>query len=190
MSNVNAKGVLKPAIILLLICGVAAGLLGVVASVTAGPIAYQNELATTNALAEVLPEGKSFDPIEMTDDLKTGTVASAYDAKNDAGETIGYVVEVTPSGFGGTIDIMVGVDLEGKVTGISILSMSESPGLGANASQESFRSQFVGLSAPIAVTKDGGTIVALTSATITSRAVSNGVTDACNWATSYNGAAN
>ena len=174
MSNVNAKGVLKPAIILLLICGVAAGLLGVVASVTAGPIAYQNELATTNALAEVLPEGKSFDPIEMTDDLKTGTVASAYDAKNDAGETIGYVVEVTPSGFGGTIDIMVGVDLEGKVTGISILSMSESPGLGA----------------PIAVTKDGGTIVALTSATITSRAVSNGVTDACNWATSYNGGAN
>ena len=190
MSNVNAKGVLKPAITLLLIAGVAAGLLGVVASVTEEPIAYQNQLATTNALAEVLPEGKSFDAIEMTDDLKTGTVASAYEAKDDAGSVIGYVVEVKPSGFGGVIDTMVGVDLEGKVTGISILSMSESPGLGANASQESFKSQFVGLSAPIAVTKDGGTIVALTSATITSRAVSNGVTEACNWATSYNGGAN
>ena len=190
MSNLNSKDILRPAIILLVICGVAAGLLGVVADVTAGPIAYQNELTTKNALTEVFPDGKSFDSIEMTDGLKTGTVASAYEAKDDAGSVIGYVIEVTPSGFGGTIDTMVGVDLEGKVTGISILSMSESPGLGANASQENFRSQFIGLSSPVAVKKDGGTIVALTSATITSRAIADGVTEACNWATSYNGGAN
>ena len=90
----------------------------------------------------------------------------------------GYVVEVTPSGFGGTIDMVVGVGTDGTVTGVSIISMSETSGLGANASKESFRSQFVGKSGVLAVSKDGGEIDALTGATITSRAVTSGVNTA------------
>ena len=99
-------------------------------------------------------------------------------------------MEVLPSGFGGTIDLMVGVDNEGVVTGISVLSLSESPGLGANAKEEWFQEQFVGVTAPVAVTKDGGQIEAITSSTITSRAVSDGVTAAINWAAENAGGAN
>lgn len=187
MSNINGKLVAKPAIILLLIAGISAGILGVVDAVTEGPIAEQNALTTKNALTAVFPEGESFDPIEVAEGEDA---LSAYTAVDAGGNTLGYVVEVGPSGFGGTIDMMVGVDLEGTVTGISILSMSESPGLGARATEEWFVNQFPGQVSPVAVTKDGGTIEAITSATITSRAVSNGVTAACDWATAYAGGAN
>ena len=81
---------------------------------------------------------------------------------------------MAPSGFGGNLDIMVGVGADGTCTGVSIISHAETSGLGANATKEDFRSQFVGKS-NVAVTKDGGDIAALTGATITSRAVWNGV---------------
>ena len=74
--------------------------------------------------------------------------------------------------------MVVGVDLAGTVTGVSIVSMAETSGLGDNAKKESFRSQFVGGSGQLAVTKDGGTIDALTGATVTSRAVTSGVNTA------------
>lgn len=74
--------------------------------------------------------------------------------------------------------MVVGVGTDGTVTGVSIISMSETSGLGANASKESFRGQFVGKSGELAVSKDGGEIDALTGATITSRAVTSGVNTA------------
>ncbi len=109
-------------------------------------------------------------------------VAAAYQAGDQ-----GYVIEVTPSGFGGTIDMVVGVKTDGTVAGVEIISMSETSGLGANASKESFRSQFVGKSGDLAVTKDGGDIDALTGATITSRAVTQGVNTALQAATALMG---
>ena len=78
----------------------------------------------------------------------------------------------------GDIDIMTGVDAEGKVTGIRILSIEETPGLGMNAKKDSFRQQYVGKSGELAVNKDGGEIVAITSATVTSRAVTKAVNQA------------
>ena len=85
---------------------------------------------------------------------------------------------MAPAGFGGAIDMVVGIDAEGRVTGVAIVSMTETSGLGDNARKESFRSQFVGLSGSAALTKDGGSVDALTGATITSRAVADGVTQA------------
>ena len=87
----------------------------------------------------------------------------------------GWIIEVTPSGFGGLIDMLVGVDTAGKVTGVSIISMSETSGLGANAARESFRSQYVGKSGSVKLRKQGGEIDALTGATVTSTAVTKGV---------------
>ena len=92
----------------------------------------------------------------------------------------GYAVEVTPGGFDNTITMMVGVDNEGNVSGISIISHTETAGLGAIAAAttsagEAFRAQFVGLNGTVSVTKDGGQVEAITSATITSRAVCDGV---------------
>ena len=86
-------------------------------------------------------------------------------------------------GSQGDITMMVGVDADGAVSGISFIKMSETSGLGAVAAQdntkgEAFRSQFVGKTGTVAVTKDGGEIDSLTGATVTSRAVSTGVTAA------------
>ncbi len=71
--------------------------------------------------------------------------------------------------------MVVGIAADGAVSGVSIISMSETSGLGANAAKEGFRSQFAGKSGTLAVNKDGGEIDAITGATITSRAVTRGV---------------
>lgn len=75
-------------------------------------------------------------------------------------------------GYGGTITIMVGFNPDGEITGTTVLSHTETPGLGAKITEESFREQFVGATAAdgLAVTKDGGNVDAITAATISSRA--------------------
>ena len=84
--------------------------------------------------------------------------------------------------------MMVGVDTEGTVTGVRILSHSDTPGLGALATSPDFYEQFTGMSGTLAVNKDGGQVQAITSATITSRAVTVGVNDAISWVTENGGA--
>ena len=120
----------------------------------------------------VLPGG--FDT-ELTDfNDATGIVSKVYQGE------AGYAVEVGPGGFDNTITMMVGVDNEGKVLGISVVSHTETAGLGAVAAAntsagEAFRGQFVGTSGSVSVTKDGGAMDAITGATITSRAICVGV---------------
>jgi electron transport complex protein RnfG len=160
----------KLAGMLLLISAVVAGLLGLVNYVTADKIETINQEKTAASMNEVLP-ADSYTELAYTG--SDSLVAALYQAGDQ-----GYVVEVTPSGFGGTIDMVVGVGQDGTVTGVSIISMSETSGLGANASKDSFRSQYVGKSGTLAVSKDGGDIDALTGATITSRAVTTGVNSA------------
>ena len=184
------KQIVRPMAILGVICIVCGGLLGVVESVTREPIRVQAEATATAGMKKVAPEAASFEAIEVpagevSEDI---AVASANKALDASGNVIGYVVEVLPSGFGGTIDLMVGVDTEGVVTGISVLSLAESPGLGANAKEDWFQERFVGVTAPVAVTKDGGQIESITSSTITSRAVAGGVNAAINWAVNNGGA--
>ena len=109
---------------------------------------------------------------DFTDE--TGLVSRLYRGQN------GYAVEVTPIGFDNTITMMVGVDNDGTVLGISIISHTESAGLGAvaagsNSAGRNFRQQFVGLSGSVSVTKDGGQVDAITNATITSRAICAGI---------------
>ena len=106
-------------------------------------------------------------------------LAMGYDVKISEvykSET-GFAVKVLPMGFDNTITMMVGVDLEGKVTGIAIISHTETAGLGAVAADkgedgQAFRGQFVGKSGELAVGTD---IDAISSATITSKAVTEGV---------------
>lgn len=157
-------------ITLFAISAICAMLLGMVNAITADPIQQAQKEKTQAAMQEVLAADTYSELDYAGSDATVVTVYQAGDA--------GYVVQVQPSGFGGVIDMMVGVDRAGSCTGVSIVEMSETAGLGANASKEEFRQQFVGQSGTVAVTKDGGTIDALTGATITSRAVSNGVTSA------------
>ena len=120
----------------------------------------------------MLPGSKTFTPEEYT-----GEDSNIHRVWK--GET-GYIVETITYGYAGNITMLVGVSFDGKVLGIAVVSQTETAGLGAvvaadNQAGQTFRDQFVGLSGPLAVTKDGGGIDAITGATITSRAVVEGV---------------
>ena len=164
--------VLRLAGTLFLIAAVVALALAGVNSVTAPAIEKLNAEKTQAAIEAVLPGG--FDTVVENYADESGIVSKVYQGAN------GYALEVGPGGFDNTITMMVGVDTEGNVLGISIVSHTETAGLGAVAAAntsagEAFRGQFVGTSGSVAVSKDGGTLDAITGATITSRAVCAGV---------------
>ena len=161
--------VLRLTLTLFLITTIVAGLLGLVNYVTADTIAEQIAQKAENAMRQVL-EADSYEPLGVPEE-------SAVTAAYRAGDR-GYVVRVAPNGFGGAIDMMVGVDVSGAVTGVAIVSQSETASLGANCTREDFRAQFTGTTGTLSVSKDGGEIEALTGATVTSRAVTEGVNTA------------
>lgn len=177
----NTNAVARPAIVLLIIAGVAAALLGVVSEVTKAPIAAQTEKALNEGMTAVMPEASSFE--EITDAEKTGTIQAVYKADNG-----GFVITTEPGGFGGAVKTMVGVGADGVITGVRVTGHSETPGLGAKATDPSFYEQFAGKSGTVTVTKDGGDVVPITSATITSRAVCSGAQEALDWVTANGGA--
>lgn len=97
-------------------------------------------------------------------------------AANIKDKTVGYAVSLSESGYGGIIDMMIGLKPDGTINGVTIVNMSETPGLGDNAKKPQFTDMFRGTkNDEIALTKDGGKIEALSGATITSRAVTKGV---------------
>lgn len=176
-------GMAQLAAVLLIITVIVAALLGIINQVTAPLIAANNEASLNQALVALIPDAE-FETIEAND--PNGVVLNVYKASDDKG----YCVEAAPTGFGGAIDMIVGINGDGTLAGIQILSMSETPGLGARASEDKgdddFADQFVGAAADgsLAVTKDGGTIEAITGATITSRAVTSGINAACEYVAS------
>ncbi len=160
------KYILRLTLTLLLITAVVAGLLAFVNELTAGRIDELTRQKAEQAMREVLP-AQDYTPLDAA--LPQG-VTEAYRA-GDAG----YVVRVAPNGFGGAIDLMVGVKADGTVNGVAVIAHSETASLGANCTREEFRAQYAGGTGPFAVGQDGGTIEALTGATVTSRAVTDGV---------------
>lgn len=160
------KYILRLTLTLLLITAVVAGLLAFVNELTAGRIDELTRQKAEQAMREVLP-AQDYTPLDAA--LPQG-VTAAYRA-GDAG----YVVRVAPNGFGGAIDLMVGVKADGTVNGVAVIAHSETASLGANCTREEFCAQYVGGAGPFAVGQDGGTIEALTGATVTSRAVTDGV---------------
>nr|MBQ8244174.1 ammonia-forming cytochrome c nitrite reductase subunit c552 [Oscillospiraceae bacterium] len=156
--------------ILLIICILVGAMLGVVNSLTAGPIAQQ-AIEQANAARQIsFSSADSFEEIAL--DADSG-IDSCYAAMKD-GQLAGYVAQVTVTGFGGPIEIHVGLDLEQTITGIHVggSKFSETPGLGAKATDTDFTDQFTGLTIP---TQLGSGVDAITGATITSGAVSSGV---------------
>jgi electron transport complex protein RnfG len=95
---------------------------------------------------------------------------------------VGVIYMVEPSGYNGKIQLLVGIDIsDKKITAIKVLSQSETPGLGSQAEESFFRDRFQGKSMGKqleVVTKEpvgDNQILAITSATITSKAVISGV---------------
>ncbi|MDO4976236.1 MAG: RnfABCDGE type electron transport complex subunit G [Eubacteriales bacterium] len=171
---------------------VAGLLLGVVYQVTKGPIKQAEIAAQAEAFKAVCPDADSFD--EAPDlfakaadvEGKYGSVVvdSAYKALDASGAECGCVVNVTTKeGFGGEIQVSVGFDAEGVVTGIEFLSINETAGLGMNATEESWRAQYAGKAVDeYEVVKGGASadnqIDAISGATITSKAVTGAVNTA------------
>ena len=164
----NVLYILRLTVTLLLICALVAGVLAGVNAITKERIAAEQEQKTLDAIAEVLPGVEGLEEMALTGD--TGIVKTVY----ASGES--FAVEVAPVGFDGEVTMMVGITA-GEVTGISVISHTETPGLGAvaaakNAKGEAFRNQFVGASGELVV---GESIDAISGATITSKAVVSGV---------------
>lgn len=161
------NSVLKPGIELGIIALSVGLLLSVANFFTKDTIAAAKAKEITNALSQVLPAAQSFE--EMAPEGADAMVTTLYVGKDASGETAGYCVQTQPSGYGGAIVMMVGIAKDGSVQGVSITESSETPGLGALASEDKFKKQYEGLTEPAQVNKDGGDIEAISGATITSQ---------------------
>ena len=177
------KDMFKLGLNLLIISAVAALLLALTNSVTASTIAQRNEQANAEARKLVLESAQDFEQVKdvKTDNSKGVEVSEIYEAKDASGNTVGYTLKVLPSGYGGTIELMVGIDsAKGQVSGINVVSNSETAGLGAKATNPEFSDQYKGKPLEeLSVLKNGTPgdteIKAIYGATITSTAVTNGV---------------
>ena len=173
----NVRYILRLSLTLLLITAFVAAALAGVNALTKDKIAAAQREKADKAMKEVLPGYEGFTACGFTG---SASIQNVY--LPQGGDGSAYVVEVAPAGFGGQILMMVGIE-NGKVTGVAVVSQTETAGLGAVIADKtekgnSFRSQFVGAEGTVQVDKDGGQIQAITGATITSRAVAQGVTDA------------
>lgn len=186
------NNIVKDTIAITLITLVAGLLLGVVYGVTAEPIAIQQAKAKEEAYMAVFEEAEGFEDItaEVGEDLQAQIVADGYEAQtinevmlatDASGNELGYAFTVTSSeGYGGDIQFAMGVTSDGTMNGISILSISETAGLGMKADTDEFKGQFKDKNVEkFEYTKTGAAedsqIDALSGATITTNAVTNGV---------------
>ncbi len=176
-----------PFLVLVLFCVTfaVALLLGLVNQTTAPKIEENQQNAVKKAMAEIIP-GAEFAPIDIGEQPEDSIVSSAYAATVD-GAAAGYCITTTPNGYGGELTVIVGIT-DGAVAGVKVTSHSETPGLGAKAQDSEWISQFIGMPADgaLSVDKDGGSVVSISGATVTSRAVSAGVNAAAEFAASLN----
>lgn len=192
------KEIMKTGIILLVLCLVATLALAVTNELTKAPIAAQRATKTAAARQEVLPLADPEGFVQL-EEAKLNEVIAAdssvvdvYIGKSVDGEVIGYVITTNPKGFGGIVETFVGIDTKGVITGVRIGTHAETPGLGDVATQPEFYEQYNDMSVEhvIGVSKVSGSeteIQAISGATITSKAVTDGVNSAAN---AYNAFAN
>ncbi len=165
-------------IVLTAVCLICSSVLAGVYAMTKEPIDAAAREKTDKAIALVLP---AFDKTEAATVETDGKEYRYYSASKD-GETVGYAVESSATGFGGTLSLMVGITVDGKVYNTSVLSHGETPGLGAKCTDDkAFTEQWKGFDPSVktlAVKKDGGDVDAITASTITSRAYTLAVSNA------------
>ena len=148
--------------------------------ITKDVISEQAALDEVEARKRVLPVAENFSQVVLAPDASLNNL---FIATREGGD-VGYVGSITVSGYGGPIDIIAGITLDGVVSGVDIggSDFAETAGLGAKAREEAFMSQFAGKVAPLKAIKEGetkadNTIDVITAATITTNAVVRGVND-------------
>ena len=166
-------------VVLTVVCIVSAAVLSAVAKLTEEPIAKTKSEIVLNSIRSVLPDFAN-DPVKekLTVNVDNYEV-SVFPGKNKSGEIIGYAVSsLSRKGYGGNIEIMVGVLQGGVINKLSVIHHNETPGLGTKIESESFLNQFKGKSLQnfhFKVKKDKGDVDAITAATISSRAVTEAI---------------
>lgn len=193
------NGIVKNALILFVIAVILSALLGVVNELTKDRIVEQKAKEKAEAYAAVFNEAAAFEADDaLTAALAdagtdTSVIEDALVAKDASGNALGIVVNITNSeGYGGDINMSIGVTADGTLTGFKVVSNSETAGLGANCTKDSFAGQFAGIqAAEIAFSKTGKSapneIDAISSATFTTTACTNGVNAGLAFAYSYLG---
>ena len=174
-----AQSNLKNMVLVLgLTCLLCSAVLGGAYALTKEPIDAAAVAKTNKAVGQVLP---AFDETVSESVEVDGKTYNYYKAVK-GGETVGYAVESTVVGFGGPLSLMVGVTPDGTVYNTSVLSHSETPGLGAKCNTDAkFMAQWEGFNPAekiLTVKKDGGDVDAITASTITSRAYAQAVANA------------
>ena len=180
--------IIKLTVTLFVTCCVVAAALGGVNAVTEEKIDDINRANTVAAMKAVVadPDNTTFsDELPLTDEMTAAAGSVALDSVYEAqvgGATAGYAIKVVASGSQGKIEMMVGVDGEGTVTGVSIVKNAETAGIGSKvmtnmptASGVGVLSQFEGKSAADGLLAVGTNVDAISGATVSTRGVTNGV---------------
>ncbi|MDD4796945.1 MAG: RnfABCDGE type electron transport complex subunit G [Eubacteriales bacterium] len=170
------RNVLRLGFRLLAVALVAGVLLGLTDYFTKEPIAAQRLRLSEEARLQAFEDADAFQRVD--DAALSGDVTDIYIAQKD-GQNAGYVVSVSPKGYGGPIAVTVGVALDGTVTGVVIGTNSETPGLGKRVGEPAFGQQYVGKGGTFSLQSGTDSAIdAVAGATVSSRAVTDGVNQA------------
>lgn len=171
------KDILKLGVTLFAICAVSALILGVTNNITASVIEDRNIQASNKSRQIVLSKADEFKQLEG---INSDIVVEVYEGLKGK-DLIGYTIKTAPKGYGGAVEVMVGISIDGKITGVDIGNHSETPGLGSKATEPEFKNQYVDkdVENSLLVVKGSASndneISAISGATITSNGVTSGV---------------
>ena len=180
-NKINIKEIVKVGAILFLITALSAALLAFVNGKTAPLIEKNSLIKEQDALRNVMPMAAEFTEYEFPATSSFGGGKKNYVAYDESKNVIGACIITETTGYDVGIQTVTGVDTNLKVTGVDIIAMNETPGLGAKASEQSFRDQYIGKSGEIGVSKGAPSdtdIQAISGATKTSNGVTEGVNQA------------
>jgi len=188
--QMDPKYLIKLTVTLFITCVVVAGLLGMINSVTEGPIAAINKAKTEEAMKAVVadPDNSTFsEALALSDEMTGaalaggGTLTEAYEVQV-GGAPAGHALKIVASGSQGNIEMMVGLDAAGAVTGVAVVKNAETAGIGSKVMENEptaagvgVLDQFVGKSAADGVLSVGKNVDAITGATVSTRGVTSGV---------------
>ena len=166
MNTSVKKDFVMPILVLTIICLVITAALAVTNSFTQPVIEDAAAQRAQQARAEIIPDAEDFELMEL--EGLPGTITEVYKTTNE----VGYIFMISTTGYGGEMNLICGIDQEGKIISVKTLSHSETKGMGSKTTEEPFRSQFVGKDSSL----DG--VQAISGATISSTAYINAINDA------------
>ncbi len=169
------KEIFIPVISLFLICAVAAGLLAATNDMTKNVIIDNENKTIIEGYKKLIPDAVSFEDKIFSQNETNHNYVTAYSSDK---EEISDIFVTTAKGYGGDVTVMTAVSPDATVIAVSVVSLSETPGLGMKVNEKSFLSRFAGKTKDIKVNSENNSIDAISGATISSNAVTNAVNKA------------